>query len=194
MAIEQKIEQMYRALGDIEVTEKLPSIKPQTKRVGNQFETSIDFTRGTDSATAANRVLQIVANVACIKDHLKTWCAKNGKPFTAEDLINSNRNVAIIHDLWNLDKHAELNRPSRSGLSPRLDGPAYTALEVRGEPFSVTMGFYEGGTVEATGEASLRVVATVVDKDGTPLGNFETIADKAVEAWEIELKKAGVTF
>ena len=52
--------------------------------------------------------------------------------FVSDDqLIDSNRDVAIIHDLRNLDKHAELNRPSRSGLSPRLQQPAHTKLERR---------------------------------------------------------------
>jgi hypothetical protein len=41
MDIEQKLEQMYAALRELQVTEKLSSIKPKTKRVGNQFVTSI---------------------------------------------------------------------------------------------------------------------------------------------------------
>src|SRR5205823_4226020 len=112
-------------------TEKLSSIRPTTKNVGNQFVTSIDFTMGTDRATAANRVSLLLNNIACLKDHLKLWCKKNGKPFTGEQLIGGNRDAAIIHDLWNLDKHAELNRPSRSGLSPRLLQPAHTTLKFK---------------------------------------------------------------
>ena len=49
----------------------------------------------------------LLNNIACLKDHLKSWCKKNNKPFAGDQLINSNRDVAIIHDLWNLDKHAE---------------------------------------------------------------------------------------
>ena len=194
MDIEQKLEQMYAALRELQVTEKLSSIKPKTKRVGNQFVTSVDFTGGTDRATAANRVSLLLNNIACLKDHLKAWCKKNGKPFTGDQLIDSNRDIAIIHDLWNLDKHAELNRPSRSGLSPRLQHPAQTSLMFKGgsEPAMVTIPFFQGGVAQAIGAASLRISATVVDKDGNGLGDLEAISLRAVAAWEAELVKAGM--
>ena len=194
MDIEQKLEQMYAALRELHVTEKLSSIKPKTKRVGNQFVTSIDFTEGADRATAANRVSLLLNNIACLKDHLKAWCKKNGKPFTGDQLIDSNRDVAIIHDLWNLDKHAELNRPSRSKLSPRLAQSAHTSLMFKGgsEPASVTLPFFQGGVIQATGAASLRISAGVVDKDGNGLGDLEAIALRAVAAWEAEFVKAGM--
>lgn len=192
--IEQKLAQLYAALGELMVTEKLSAIKPTTKRVGSEFVTSIDFTKGTDEATAANRVTLLLNNIASLKDHLKSWCKKNGKPFTGDQLIDSNRDVAIIHDLWNLDKHAELNRPSRSGLSPRFQHPPCTGLTVKGTgPMMITMGMFQGGIVQAAGEASLRIAASVVDKDGKGLGDLETIALKAVAAWEAEFVKAGMT-
>ncbi len=53
MSLHQKLEQLYAAPGELLVTEKLSSIKPTTKRVGNEFVTSIDFTKGTDDAKAA---------------------------------------------------------------------------------------------------------------------------------------------
>jgi hypothetical protein len=193
MDIEQKLEQMYAALRELQVTEKLSSIKPKTKRVGNEFVISIDFTKGTDRATAANRVSLLLNNIACLKDHLKAWCKKNGKPSTGDQLINSNRDVAIIHDLWNLDKHAELNGPSRSGLSPRLQHPAQTGLTFKGGgPMMVTIPFFQGGVIQSQGQASLRIAATVVDKDGNGLGDLEAISLRAVAAWEAEFVKAGM--
>jgi hypothetical protein len=136
----------------------------------------------------------LLNNVACLKDHLKAWCNKNGKPFTGEDLINNNRDVAIIHDLWNLDKHAELNRPSRSKLSPRLAQAAHSSLMFKGgpEPASVTIPLFQGGVIQTTGAASLRISAGVVDKDGNGLGDLEAIALRAVAAWEAEFVKAGM--
>src|SRR5215470_6309926 len=152
MSIEQKLAQLYAALAEMRITEKLSSIRPKTVRVGNQFATSVDFSQGTDQATAANRVSLLINNIACLKDHLKSWCKRNGKPFTGDQLIDSNRDVAIIHDLWNLDKHAELNRPSRSGLSPRLAQPPQTELKFKGgpEPASVTIPVF-GGAIQTTG-------------------------------------------
>jgi hypothetical protein len=192
--IEQKLAQLYAALREMLVTEKLSSIKPTSKRVGNEFITSIDFTKGTDEATAANRVSLLLNNIACLKDHLKSWCKKNGKPFTGDQLIDSNRDVAIIHDLWNVDKHAELNRPSRSGLSPRFQHPPCTGLTFKGGgPMMVTMGMFQGGIVQTAGEASLRIAVSVVDDNGNGLGDLETIALRAVAAWEAEFVKAGMT-
>jgi len=40
---------------------------------------------------------------------------------------------------------------------------------------------------------SLRIGARVVDKDGNYLGDLEAICEKAVAAWEAELKKVGLT-
>lgn len=119
MTIEQKIEQMYSALAAMQVTERLQSFKPEFKGAAGKFAVTFDFTKGADQATAANRVSQLVANIACLKDHLKVWCDRNGKPFQGDILIDSVREVAIVHDLWNLDKHGKLDR-SRSKLYPRM--------------------------------------------------------------------------
>lgn len=105
-AIEQKLEQLYAALAEMQVTEKLASMRPTTVVSGNRFATTFDFTKIEKPATAANRVSTLVSNIACLKDHLNHWCRNNGKPETGDQLIDSNRDVAIIHDLWNLDKHA----------------------------------------------------------------------------------------
>ena len=80
----------------------------------------------------ANRVSLLLNNIACLKDHLKSWCKKNGKPFTGDQLMDSNRDAAIIHDLWNLDKHGGPSHDSKSGLSPRLLQDPDIALVLRG--------------------------------------------------------------
>jgi hypothetical protein len=127
MSVEHRLERLYAALAEMQVAEKLLSIRPITKQNGVHAVISIDFTNGIDSATAANRVSQLLNNIACLKDHLRSWCNKNGKAFTGEALLDTNRDVAIIHDLWNWDKHGESNRSSRSGLHPRLGRGAHTA-------------------------------------------------------------------
>ena len=194
MSIEQKIEQMYKALEEMKITDR-PSVTPEIKRTAGSFSVSFDFNKGADSSTAANRVSQLVANIACLKDHLKVWCKNNGKPFEGEALIDSNREVAIVHDLWNLDKHAELNRPSRSGLSPRFSNPRCT-MELRaeaGKPRPTVFTPVGGGMIMSRG-ASLRIFADVVDKDGNALGSLEAICETARAAWESEFKKVGLTF
>lgn len=193
MSIEQKVEQMYKALEAMEVTEKLTSVRPELKRAGTSFAVSFDFKKGTDTATAANRVSQLLANIACLKDHLKVWCDKNNKPFAGDVLIDSNRDVAIVHDLWNLDKHGELKR-SRSGLFPRFLHPPHTSMVFKGEAGKQPMLQIPvfGGPMQVKDGASLRITASVIDKDGNPLGDFENICEKAVNAWEAEFKKVGL--
>lgn len=192
MNIEQKLQQMYAALRELKVTNKVP-LKPTMKRVGNRFAATIDFTKVTDDATAANRVSLLLNNIACLKDHLKVWCKKNGKSFTGDDLIDHNKDVGIIHDLWNLEKHGELKR-SRSGLWPKFARPPRTSLMFKGgpEPASVTIPMFQGGVIQATGDASFRISTSVVDKDGENLGDLEDIALRAVAAWEAEFVKAGM--
>jgi hypothetical protein len=190
MAIEQKLKQMYAALGGMELTDKLPTIKPQVKRIGNQDVKVFDLNQAADGATAANQVSLLLNNIACLKDHLKDWCNKNGKAFTGEDLINNNKDVAIIHDLWNLDKHAELNRRSRSGLSPRLQSPPVAAIVPKGFSFVLDFKMVDD---RLKSQANLRIAAIVVDEHGNSLGSLEDIALRAVTAWEAELVRTGVT-
>lgn len=193
MTLQQKIEQMYRALGEMRLPEDPAAIKPQMLRDGDKFGIELDFTKGTDPATAANRVSTLLASIACLKDHLKEWCTKNKVPFTGEQLINSNRDVAIVHDLWNRDKHGEL-RPSRSGLFPKIDGEPHTTLVATTVKGQVRIAFplHPGGRLVSTGDVGLQVSASVIDKDGNSVGNLQTICESAVSAWQAELRKAGV--
>jgi hypothetical protein len=195
-AIEQKLDQLYAALSEMKVTEKLASMKPTTTVSGGRFTTSWDFTKIENPATVANRVSLLVNNIACLKDHLHAWCKKNGKPRTGDQLIDSNRDVAIIHDLWNLDKHAELNRPSRSGLSPRFQQPAHTTLERKitntEETLIFAISVFNGGRVQPFEGTNAKITATVVDGDGNTLGDLDSICLRAVAAWEAEFVKAGL--
>jgi len=138
----------------------------------------------------------LINNIACLKDHLHAWCKKNGKPRIGDQLIDSNRDVAIVHDLWNLDKHAELNRPSRSGLSPRFLQPPHTTLENKIATTEETLLFVisvsDGGRLQALGDTNAKITATVVDNDGNTVGDLESICLRAIAAWEAEFVKAGL--
>ena len=195
MSIEQKIEQMYKALEVMQITEKMSSV-PAIKRTAGSLSVSFNFNKVADTPTAANKASQLMASIACLKDHLKVWCAKHNKPFAGDALIDSNSEVAIVHDLWNLDKHGKLNR-SRSGLYPRLESPPHSAMVLKaeaGKPQPVSFTPVAGGGMIISKGASIRIVANVVDKDGNLLGDLEDICEKAVAAWEAELKKVGLTF
>jgi hypothetical protein len=60
------------------------------------------------------------------------------------------------------------------------------------EPTMIAIPFFDGGRIQTQGEASLRITASVVDKEGKPLGNLEAISLRAVAAWEAEFVKAGM--
>ena len=146
-----------------------------------------------------NVASQLLANIACLKDHLKVWCENNGKAFNGENLINSNMDVAIVHDLWNSDKHGRYDRPSRSKREPRLTGLT-RAFRLTSGPSggSATMIFSFGGqptvkqATKGDGDASITITGQVLEKNGTLIGRFEDICERAATAWETELRSSGV--
>lgn len=195
--LNRKLRQMHAALVGLRVSDP-SSIRPTIVSCAEYSFTSVDFGQNADPVALANAASLLVANIASLKDHLKAWCKKQSVSFHGDALINSNRSVALIHDLWNVDKHAELNSPPRSGSIPKLQGTT-TALVVSAsgagsgaffsmDPFTgkMTTGTTGGGTV------SVSLVAQIVDPHGNMLGDFQTVCVEAAEAWEAEIRKAGV--
>ena len=120
--LDRKLRQMHAALGAIESTDfSSIALKEGTTARGVRYQ-SVDFSGGATEAELANSASLLLTNIACMKDHLKAWCRLNNRPFEGDALIDSDADVAIIHDLWNVDKHADLNRRPRSGHRPRLIG------------------------------------------------------------------------
>jgi hypothetical protein len=195
MSVEDRLNRLYAALVDMNVTERLSSMRWTPRQVEGRSEVSFDFTKGMDPETATNRVHIVVNNIACLKDHLKRFCEENGKAFAGDELIANNQDVAIIHDLWNVEKHGKLDR-SRSGHYPRLAENARTAITIRseGRPASggVTIPLFGRGSAQVHGDAALRIVATVVDRDGKKIDDFEPIALRAIAAWEAVFVKVGI--
>ena len=113
-ALDRKVRQMHDALGTLR-TEDLSSLSIETR--ANYI--GINFSQGTTLEGLANIASGMIANIACLKDHLKVWCKKNAKRHNCENLINTNKDVAIIHDLWNIDKHA--NSTAHRGQEPTRD-------------------------------------------------------------------------
>jgi hypothetical protein len=190
-----KIRQMHLALGSLESD---PSVKAIMISNSELDALILGFNR-SDPIALANRASLLVASIASIKDHLKVWCRDHGVAFRGEALINGNADVAIVHDLWNIDKHAELDREPRSGYKPRLEG-LRTSLVMRtaANPGARVMAHVDKTTgqlitqADHGGSASLRLVADVVDESGARLGDFADICARAVDGWRAELLAAGV--
>lgn len=189
---------MHAALSGMR-SDDLSSIRVDRSETDTGFYCSINLNEGTTDAQLANIASLLVANIACMKDHLKVWCQKQGTTFEGESLVNTNQSVALIHDLWNIDKHAELNRPPRSGHKPKLVR-LRKVLSISSGPQANSGGFFAfnmktGKVISGTsngGAVQLALTAEIVDENNVKLGEFSRVCEQATVAWEQELKKAGV--
>ncbi len=196
--LDLKIRQMHQALSDLS-TDDLSKINPEIGSEEGRQYMKVDFNDCSDSTKRANAASLLIANIASIKDHLRVWCSTQKCPFLGEDLINKNQAVALIHDLWNVDKHARLNKPPRSGFTPHLKelstSLSLTTGTAAGSNVAVTFDRLNGkmNTMSGNGgSATLTLQAQVVDENGKILGDFATICAEAVTEWEKALKAAGV--
>jgi hypothetical protein len=196
--LNRKIRQMHAALEGLR-SDDISSIQPKITMVDGCLYTEVDFNQHSDEIALANATSLLIANIASIKDHLKAWCRNQGEPFHGDKLIDSNKAVALIHDLWNIDKHAELKLPTRSGYKPRLKniqtvlsistgtaagGGAFWSMDpITGK---VTTGTSGGGKVQLT------LSAQIIDEAGNVLGDFVQTCTDAADAWLSALAAAKV--
>ncbi|MCC7427439.1 MAG: hypothetical protein IT557_11065 [Alphaproteobacteria bacterium] len=185
----------FEALG----TSDFSGVAPEIARTESYTAITLDFGKNADPTDLANAASLLIANIASLKDHLKVWCKKQGRPFNGDTLINTNRSVALIHDLWNVDKHAELTSRPRSGHVPKLRDIGQVArLSTGTSPDSggfVTIDPRTGRLVtgsSGSGSATLTLVATIADESDNFLADFEATCSEAIVAWEKELRAAGV--
>lgn len=197
--LNQKLRRMYAALAGLS-SDDLSVIQPKITQGFGYCYTEVDFNQHSDEIDLANSAFLLVTNIASLKDHLKVWCKKQGVAFQGDALINSNRAVALIHDLWNIDKHAELNSPPRSGIKPKLQN-IRTALTIStgtsagSEAFfsmdphtgKVTTGSSGGGAVQ------LALVAQIADEANNVIADFTQTCSEAIDAWSATFQAAGVS-
>lgn len=177
----RRVKQMHAALGGLQ-SDNLLAIKPVIQRGFDHVHVNVDFSQGSDEIELANAAQLVTANIASLKDHLAVWCEQNGKQFLGDQLINTNKAVALVHDLWNVDKHAVLSRPPRSGIRPCLRNVGTvlnlsTGREVGAVAFfsiDPLTGAITHGT-EGSGRVSLRLVADVLDEHGNFVAHFNDI-------------------
>ncbi len=156
-----------------------------------------DPSGGMTDAELSNAAHSIIYSTAYCKDALKDWCRAIGVPFHGESLINSNKSVSIVHDLWNLDKHHVLDKPPRSGFTPRI-GPIYVAMTITSDPQTgmamvlVTPNADGMPSIEFEGSPKLNLRAAVLDEQGNNLGQLVQICTEAADAWEQAFKDAAL--
>ena len=196
--LHRKLRQMHAAVAGLG-NSNLSNVQPQITHGDGCVHTKVDFNQNSDPVALANAASLLVANIASLKDHLKAWCKKQSVPFHGDNLINANKSVALIHDLWNIDKHAELNSPPRSGSTPKLHG-IKTILAVSAGTEAGASSFFSmdplTGKVatQTTGSGTVQLVlaARITDELGRDLGDFTQVCTEAAEAWSVTLISAGV--
>lgn len=188
-----RVKRLRNALNVVR-NDDLSTLPVQSERQGPRFTGGFDFSKDHDEAQVENAIWTFIASVASLKDHLKDWCNSNGAKFEGDALIDSNRDVAIVHDLWNRDKHSTLKH-SRSGLYPELihtrkclvldHRPGQTQARLT---FTVTP---KGLEIAAT-SSFIGIDGIVVDNTGAKRGSILFIAERAIVAWEQTMVRAGV--
>ncbi len=193
--LDLRIRQLHEAMGRAR-TSDFSAVQPRVGVAGETCYASVDFSDDVSDAGLANIISQCVENIARLKDHLKAWCKEHSKPFQGERLIDNNRNVGVIHDLWNREKHFD-PKPGRTGLSPEIRnisrGARLTTQVQAGSRIAMTLDPITGQMkTHGDGKAELVVDADVVDANGARIGGLLEIAEQAVAAWEGALTAAGV--
>jgi len=196
--LDHKIRQLHEALAKA-INSDLSSVTPERGLTDQTYYCKLDFAQGKGDSELHNVKTLLVANIACLRDHLKAWCSKSGKPFHGDELIDTDQNVALVHDLWNIDKHAELNRPPRSGHQPEVHNLRQALrLSTGTAPGSSSVFTFDPSTgamrthMQGSGSVELVISGEVVNEHGAVLGDFAQICETASTAWEQLLKQAGV--
>lgn len=188
-----RIRQLHHALGEARSVDD-SWINVERINEPGCVELRVDFSGGASDAELANSVSLLIANIACLKDYLRVWCNARDVPFHGDTLINTNRAVAIIHDLWNRDKHGTLNR-SRSHLFPVLGQIQRVASLSAGPGGTVGMAFnLHTGRPEKIGNGKIeyRLHVEIFDDAGQRIGELMEISERAVNAWTEMIREAGV--
>ena len=192
--LNRKIQKIYAALGVV-VSNPLTTanVKPKITQTEEGFLIEMDFNQGISEFELENAATLLFTNIASIKDHFKVWCENNHVPFKGDELINHNLAVAIIHDLWNIDKHAKLNKQPRAGFIPSLRGLgrgiALSAQSSANIPINLTG---EESQITTDGTFQFIVTGEIVDEDGKVRGDFKDVCIEAIDAWLDLLKSTGV--
>jgi hypothetical protein len=190
-----KLQQVSQALDDFS-DPILASVKQSFDPVFQRFEVSFDSSR--NDAEKANNISLLLCAIGSIKDNLKWWCNDNGNKFEGETVLKNCKDCAIIHDLWNIDKHGRLDRKARSGYAElKFDKPSM-ALNVSAGPDAnsgvlITHDLRSGKMdvlTEGSGRADLNLSANVFNGK-VLLGELSNIARRALEKWKEELLRSG---
>jgi hypothetical protein len=155
----------------------------------------IDPNEGIPREDLYNEISLLLTAIGSMKDHFNALCKAKGIPPYGDDIIDNNRDVAIVHDLWNVDKHYELSKKPRSGIVPELrDVSRVMMISASGENAVSGMSFNPAtGKMEVYGDTQLVLSAMIFDEAGSFVADFRATCEKAIDVWVGEFGKMGVS-
>lgn len=187
--LEDRIARIQAALGRTRNADlvRFPARVINTPKCRAMFQ---DFRGGASTEELRNDAFTLIANVASLRDHLKGWARKNGRdPEKVDETIRSSRDLQILMDLWDSDKHGGHRRDGGySELAPSLvDVDRALSLRTRAKRNSSVMvqsGFDGRLHLSGDGSATVETSGTVRDAKGNRIDDLQEIVLRAVEAWE----------
>lgn len=172
--IDQRLERLYSSVSQQYDHDIEANIKEETLiRDDGIHELHISF--GNDNkAEIENKILNVIHGIAGLKDHIKNKLSKTDRdPKSFEDLISDTKELSIVIDIDNMDKHGDpLTISNRSGLSPHLSNlqQALSPSSNQSKTSFAMRSTFNGGKPSAISEMSgdFRIVITgdVIDGNG----------------------------
>lgn len=197
--LERRIKQIYSSLNELfeEDSSKVVIDKIVTPEI---FSLGTSFSTGKSEEELYNRIETLISNIACLKDHLKKWCISRNIEVEGELLINTNQSVAIVHDLWNSNKHFGQNEiESRSKKQPKIqnlkenmvissgiESGGYSMIQLEPKTGRLITSCGNGGSVHIV------INADITDGKNKIIGDLIQICKESIDAWEKLYKKCGI--
>jgi hypothetical protein len=193
--LDGRLRRIYAAVGEL-VEDDLSQFAPQ--RRGRPGTESIlqDFRGGLTDEQLSNIAYSAMHNVANLWDHLRRWVGQHGRDSTRVDaVVRQSLELQVIIDLSNADKHGYPPWDGGwSGRAPRLkklDRGLVIAPRQHGVP--VELSFTNQGLLLPPEAVPGKVVVfgRVVDGNGTKIGEFQDLLERAIRVWESLLSELG---
>ena len=183
------------AMLEVSLKKQLEPSKPYSTVAWNdktgEFITSIHF--GTRGMLEMQReVYALISELASLKDILKIQMNSKGlDQELVEKAIDSSFNTQLLIDINNEYKHGSPIRHYRSGKRPKLINIS-EGLEVPpGEQFSLDVEYFSG-MVKLNKNLSAKIVADVVDGDGTKFCTLDEIVKGTVALYRQFISQQGL--
>jgi hypothetical protein len=192
-SLTRRAKQVVAALAQSASTEWKPGMVVHAV-TSNGASSIINPSLGFTEEALQNEALTIISAIGPLKDYVNAYCKVIGVPKSGDDVLAASRDAALVHDLWNVDKHLELNRPARSGITPKLRHiQKWMSLSVSNEGESAYISQnLESGDVSVQGNVTFILDAMIFGEDEIFVANFRETCERAIEAWLTEIKRLGL--